>query len=301
MLSDNGVRMKRDLDWDHLRTFLMAMRTGSFRKAAEKLGVNHGTVHRAISALEADLGTRLFDRTTSGLQLTQSGEALIAPAEEMEAQANTISRKISGLDLVPSGTIRLSLPPVMSHELLSHMLCEFSKSYPEISVRTISTNRVSNLQKLEADISLRIALNVDEDLLGRKLIKFVQAVYASPDYLARHPNLLDDDGDGTHWIAWNDAHDWVATSPFPKAKVRHVLPEVSMQIEAAAQGLGLIKVPAFAGDADPRIIRVPGVPLQSGYNIWLLYHGDLRRVARVRAFVDFAIDYFARHKTRFTG
>lgn len=92
--------MAKDLDWDHLRIFLTTMRTGSFRKAAEKLGVNHGTVHRAISALETDLGTRIFDRTTSGLQLTQSGETLIEPAEEMESQANNISRKISGLDLV---------------------------------------------------------------------------------------------------------------------------------------------------------------------------------------------------------
>lgn len=292
--------MAKDLDWDHLRIFLTTMRTGSFRKAAEKLGVNHGTVHRAISALETDLGTRIFDRTTSGLQLTQSGETLIEPAEEMESQANNISRKISGLDLVPSGTIRLSLPPALSHGLLTDMLIGFSKAYPEISVRAISTNKVSDLKRLETDISLRVAMNVDEDVLGRKLVKFVQAVYAAPSYLEANPGLSENGGEGAHWIAWNDQHDWVANSPFPKARVRHVLPEVSMQIEAAAQGLGLIKVPAFNGDADPRLVRVPGVPVQPGYNIWLLYHGDLRRVSRVRAFVDFAFEYFASNRELFT-
>ena len=290
----------RELDWDHLRTFLVAVRTGSFRKAAEKLGVNHGTVHRAISALERDLGTRVFDRTTSGLQLTQSGEALIEPAEEMESQANAITRKLSGLDMQPSGQVRLSLPPAMSHGLLADMLCEFSQLYPEISVHTISTNRVSDLQRLETDISLRITRNVDEDVLGRRIVTFVQAVYAAPDYLKHHPDIVRTGGEGANWIAWSSHQDWVAQSPFPNARVRHILPEVSMQIEAAVKELGLIKVPAFVGDADPRIIRVPGVPLLPGYPIWLLYHRDLRRVAKVRAFVDFAMDYFARNERQFT-
>lgn len=292
--------MSKQMDWDHLRIFLTTMRTGSFRKAAEKLGVNHGTVHRAISALETDLGTRIFDRTTSGLQLTQSGETLISPAEEMEAQANNISRKISGLDLVPSGTIRLSLPPALSHGMLSDLLSGFSKSYPEISVRAIATNRVSDLRRLEADISLRVAMNVDEDVLGRKLVKFVQAVYASPAYLEEHPDLMSNGGEGANWIAWGERHDWVSTSAFPKAVVRHIMPEVSMQIEAAAHGLGLIRIPTFIGDVDPRLVRVPGLQLHPGYYIWLLYHGDLRRVSRVRAFVDFTIDYFARNRSMFT-
>lgn len=292
--------MKPDLDWDHVRTFLAAVRCGSFRQAAEKLGVNHGTVHRAISALETSLGTRVFDRTTSGLQLTQSGEALIEPAEEMETQANTITRKLSGLDLEPAGTVRLSLPPALSHGLLSDMLFEFSEQFPEISVRTISTNRVSDLQRLETDISLRVARNVDEDVLGRKLLTFVQAVYAAPGYLRKHGDLLATGGKGAHWIAWSELQDWVADSPFPNATVRHVLPEVSMQIEAAAKQLGLIKIPAFTGDADPRLVRVPDVPLQPGYPVWLLYHRDLRRVARVRAFVDFAIAYFSKNERQFT-
>jgi len=292
--------MKQTLDWDHLRVFLVAMRTGSFRKAAEQLGVNHGTVHRAVSALERDLGTRVFDRTTGGLQLTQSGESLIGPAEEMETQVSSIARKLSGLDHKPSGVIRLSLPPALSHGLLSDMLCGFTDAYPEISVHTIATNRISDLSRLEADVSLRVARTVDEDVYGRKLVTFVQAVYASPAYLETHPDLLWSQGENAHWIAWSEHQDWVASSPFPKAAVRHVLPEVSMQIEAAAQGLGLIKVPAFTGDADPRIVRVPGVPVQSGYDIWILYHGDLRRVAKVRAFADFTKDYFLQNQALFT-
>lgn len=299
-VSGNSPLMKKELDWDHLRIFLAAARSGSFRRAADKLGVNHGTVHRAISALEADLGTRLFVRTTSGLELTQPGEELAGPAEEMETQVSTVARRVSGLDLRPSGTIRLSLPMAFSHSVLSDMLRLFSADYPDITVHVIATNRVSDLSRLEADVSLRVAYQVDEDVFGRKLLNMAQAIYASPSYLRQHPGLAETKGDGAHWIVWNDHCDWIADSPFPNAGVRHILPEVSMQIEAAAQGLGLIKVPAFAADADTRLTRVPGVTLSVGPGLWLLYHGDLRRVARVRAFVDFALAYFERNKARFT-
>ncbi|MEP1934210.1 MAG: LysR family transcriptional regulator [Roseibium sp.] len=291
--------MKNNVDWDHLRIFLAAERGGSFRKAAEKLGVNHGTVHRAIKSLETTLGARVFDRTASGLKLTQSGETLLPPAEEMELQVDAAARKLTGLDLTPSGNIRFSLPPAFSHGLLTDILAGFQEGYPDIKVEVISTNRVTDLKRFEADVSMRVSPAVDEDLFGRKLIKFVQAAFASPSYLKSHPDLLETQGADAHWIAWSNKTDWIASSPLPRAAVRHIMPEVSMQLEAAAGGLGIAKVPAFIGDVDPRLVRVPGIPLMSGHQIWLLYHGDLRRVARVRAFVDYIVAYFAKNKNKF--
>jgi DNA-binding transcriptional LysR family regulator len=295
-----GNAMNMSFDWDHLRIFLTTMRSGSFRGAAELLGVNHGTVQRAISSLESDLGTRVFDRTTGGLRLTQPGEALIEHAEEMERQADTVSRKLTGLDQVPSGVVRLSLPPALSHGLLTDLLDGFSELYPDIMIHVISTNRKSDLTKLEADVSLRVALQVDEDVVGRKLTRFVSAVFATPEYLRTHPDLHETGGAGAHWVGWNSDFGWVRSSAFPNAKPRHVLPEVSMQIEAAVKGLGMIYIPAFVGDADKRLVRIPGLEPDPAYFIWLLFHRDLRRVARVRAFADHVVSYISRNRTMFT-
>lgn len=281
------------MDWDQLRIFLAATRAGSLRGASEQLGVNHATVNRAIRALEATLNTRLFDRSAEGLSLTQSGEALVAPAEEMERQAYQITRRISGRDADPTGTIRLSISPSLAHGFLAPILRSFTSAYPDINVHVAATNRRADLNRHEADISVRVADAVDDDVVGRRVLKFVQCVYASPGYLARHGDLTVGDGAGAHWINFRGSEKWIKSSAFPNAKPRHYLPEVTMQIEACAEGLGLVYVPCFLADRDKRIIRVPGVEVSPGYSIWLLLHRDLRQSARVRAFVDHTARYMA--------
>lgn len=282
--------MTAQLDWDHLRVFLAALRAGSLRGASEDLGVNHATVNRAIRGLEDSLGTRVFDRSTGGLSLTQPGELLIAQAEEVERQTQIIARKLTGLDATPSGLIRVSIPPSLAQGFLSPILAGFSEAYPDIFVQVIATNRVSDLGRHEADVSIRVANEVSDDVVGRRVVRYSLGVFASPAYLDKVGPLRVGDGTGAHWIGWREDHSWIADSPYPNAKPRHILPEVYMQTEAAAHGLGLAWVPVFLGDAHPGIVRVPGAPVEPDRSIWILLHGDLRRTARVRAFVDFAAE-----------
>ncbi|KAJ55104.1 hypothetical protein ACMU_15220 [Actibacterium mucosum KCTC 23349] len=289
-----------DTDWDRIRIFLEAMRAGSLRGASEKLGVNHATINRAISRLEETYGTRLFDRSAGGLSLTQPGEALVEHAEEMEAQAFQIARKISGLDSHPSGVVRVSISPSLAHRFFAPILAGFSEAFPDIDVRLIATNQRSNLARMEADVSIRVADRVSDDVVGRRAVKFVQAVYAAPEYVQRVGPLTLGDGTGAHWINFRSDPKWIKASPFPNAKPRHLIPEITMQIEAAAEGVGMVLVPTFIGDADPRIVRVPDIPIQPGYSIWLLLHDDLRHSARVRAFVDFTAQYISERKRMFT-
>ncbi len=126
-------------------------------------------------------------------------------------------------------------------------------------------------------------------LVGRRLITYAKAIYASPDYLTRHPALRPGDGAGATWIGWHDetAPGWIRDSPFPNASLRHVFPEAVLQLEAAAAGMGLTFLPCFIGDTDRRLRRAPGTEPDPDRSIWLLLHGDLRRTARVRAFIDF--------------
>lgn len=290
-----------DTDWDRIRIFLEAMRAGSLRGASEKLGVNHATINRAISRLEEAYGTRLFDRSAGGLSLTQPGEALVEHAEEMERQSFQIARKISGLDSHPSGTVRVSISPSLAHRFFAPILAGFTEAFPDISVRVIATNSHSNLARLEADVSIRVADKVSDDVVGRRAVRFVQYAYASPEYLEKVGPLSVGDGAGAHWVNFRTDPKWVRTSPFPNAEPRHLLPEITMQIEAAAQGLGMALVPGFIADADPRVMRVPGVPALPGHSIWLLLHDDLRHSARVRAFVDFTADYISQRRAMFSA
>lgn len=281
--------MPAPLDWDSLRVFLACARAGSLRRASDALGVNHATVNRAISGLETRLGTRLFERSVSGLVPTQPGEELILNAEEIERQAAEIGRKIAGMDSRPSGLVRVSIPPAMTRTFLVPILASFSRAHPEIEVEVIGSNRIADLARQEADVSIRVAHKVEDDVVGRRVLRFVVGAYAAPDYLARHPDLTVGDGTGAHWIGWGRNSDWMRDTPFPNARPRHRLPSIEAQIAAAAQGLGMIWVPCFLGDAEPRVVRVPGADPVPDRSIWVLLHDDLRHTARVRAFVDHTV------------
>ncbi|MDP1669376.1 LysR family transcriptional regulator [Phaeovulum sp.] len=288
-------------DWDGLRIFLACARKTSLRAAAEELRVNHATINRAISGLEQALGTRVFERSVAGLTLTQPGETLLRHAEEMERQAHLVGIKLAGLDAQPSGVIRVSLPTSLTTTFIAPILAGFTESFPEIEVELIATNRISNLGKHEADVSIRVAHEVEDDVVGRRVVRFVVGAYASPAYLARHPNLEVGDGTGAHWVGWGGKRAWVKDTPFPNATVRHGLPEVFMQMAGAANGLGMVWVPCFLGDADKRLVRVPGVVPQPDRSIWVLLHGDLRSSARVRAFVDYTVAAIKKASSRYTG
>ncbi len=290
-------------DWDTLRVFLAVARAGSLRAAAEAMQVNHATVSRAIKALESDLGTRLFDRGSIGLTLTQSGEELISLAEPFETQAHVIRRRIGGLDSRPSGIVRVSVPPVLGFCYIAKVFAAFSEVHPQIALDVAVTNRFSDLNKSETDVSVRIAFQVEDDVVGRRVLTYAKTFYASPGYLDRHPDLVERRGRGAHLIGWNLEHDavWQRNTPFPEARLRNVLAEGVLQAEAAAAGMGVTVLPCFMGDAHPGLMRVPGVEPRPDRSIWLLLHSDLRRTARVRAFVDFAAEAIQRDRDLFLG
>lgn len=292
--------MKKHLDWDHLRIFLTSYRAGSLRGAAEQLGVNHATIRRAIEGLEDRLGTTVFNRSSGGLTLTQPGEMLIDHAEEMERQTSRISRKLFGLDAEPSGKVRVSVPQSFAQGFLAEILAGFTEEFPDIQVEVIATNKISNLSKSEADVSIRVAHEVEDDVVGRRLLRYVTGAFATPEYLDRHPDLTIGDGTGTHWIGWGSNSDWIRSTPFPNAGSRHALPEIFMQLAAASQHLGMAWVPCFLGDSTPGLVRVPGVQVKPDRSLWLLLHSDLRKSARVRAFVDFTAEAIRKRREAFT-
>lgn len=288
--------MAPKLDWDQLRVFLAAKRAGSLRGASDQLGVNHATVNRAIQGLELALETRVFDRSAGGLTLTQPGELLVPHAEEIERQTLHIGRKISGLDTRPSGTVRVSLPPSFAQAFLAPILAGFGETFPDIEIEVIPTNQISDLNRHEADVSIRAAYEVEDDVVGRRLVQYVIAAFATPEYLQRYPDLLETGGEGAHFVGWGGSGEWIKDTPFPNATARHVMPEIFMQAEAAANGLGIAWCPAFLLDPDPRLIRVPGAAVEPSRSLWVLLHGDLRKTARVRAFVDYFSDWVTRNK-----
>src|SRR5438552_5586103 len=100
----------RTMDWDRIRIFLAVARARQILGAAQQLRLNHATVGRQLTALEAELGTKLVERQTNGCSLTPAGEALLASAERVESELLQAGSKLSGATAAISGTVRVGAP-----------------------------------------------------------------------------------------------------------------------------------------------------------------------------------------------
>ncbi len=286
-MSDLLTRM----DWDDLRFFLAVARSGSLRGAADLLGSNHTTVSRRLTNLEKGLEARLFDRTRSGLVPTTVGELLFAHAERVDDEIATATRLVAGQDKKPEGNITISLAPAISLTSIAADFAAFMKRHREIELRILTTNALSDLDKREADVSLRYTDEVKDNVVGRRLLHCAKAVYCSPDYATR---VHDDGGQGLDWIGWGEAFDdltppWIKESPFPKARLRHRVNEAVAQTMMASHGLGLTYLPCFLADPQVGLVRAPFQEPVPDRSLWLLLHPDLRETARIRLLVDFLV------------
>ena len=281
--------MSETLDWAKIPYFLAVTRTGSLRAAAELVGGTHATVDRNLRALEAAYGVRLFERTKKGLALTPAGEALVPLAEEAEAAMIGARRRLQGLDQEASGLVRLSIPTTLYGVGFPEIIARFERAYPDIELRIAVTNRFEDLNRAETDVSLRIARQVDDDVVGRRVLQYAAGIYASQDYLDRHWADRGAEGEGLQWIGWGSStsqSQWVKDSPFPKARLRYTVGSPTLIAHLVGAGLGLSYLPCYLTNWVPGLVQVPGTEPYLDRSIWLLLHSDLRRTIRVRLLVD---------------
>ena len=283
------------LDWDDLRYVLAVHACGSVAGAARALRVNHTTVLRRIGAFESLLGIKLFDRLTSGYVLTAAGEELVETAGRINDTVTALERRLAGRDASVEGALRLATTDTLMGSVLPDILAAFRAAHPGVLVEVSTSNAFANLTRRDADVALRPAADPPENLVGRRLSRIGFAVYGSERFLER---LDTDPGegaelDGSDWI-WPDATlastaigRWMHDRAPSTAAVLRADSLVAMR-EAAAAGLGLAVLPCYLGDTNGRLRRF-GDPLSDlSSELWLLTHEDLRRTARVRAFMEFA-------------
>jgi DNA-binding transcriptional LysR family regulator len=274
------------MNWDDLKIFLAVADAPSMRVAAKNLRVSHSTVSRRIDALEADLGVRLFDRTSDGYRLTRSGDDLMPVALSVEESLHSFGRNVAGRDSDLKGQVCVTVPDVMATSFLMPYFTEFMGEYPDIQLKIQDSFEVFDLSRREADVAIRFTNNPPEHLIGRKLGNVHQAAYATRTYLEKHdpaaPNST------AKWIGWGQPDErpaWVARSPFPHLGVVGHFNNMIIQYQAAKQDVGIGYFSCVQGDPDPDLVRL-STPKPT-LDIWLLSHRDLRAAARMRAFRQF--------------
>ncbi len=188
-----------------------------------------------------------------------------------------------------------------------HRNCDlrtFARLYPGIDLDLDLPDRFSDLMRLEADVSIRMAHEVTDDVVGRRLVRYSKTIYAAPDVAKSLDPASGASDEYGAWIGWHGGDgdtSWVRGTPYPHVPVRHNLPNHALQIEMARAGAGLTMLPCFLGDREPGLVRVPGANPVPDHSIWMLSRADLRRTARVQAFIDFITAAILDHRALLEG
>ena len=225
---------------------------------------------------------------------------LLEHANEIEKKSTLVLDKLNQLSKKRDRAVRICMPPALAHFVLAPNLDRFQTLFPDTKVWIQSTNRVDELRRIGTDISLRITDRVTSKANAKRLTYIAHAAFASREYLEKHKGLTVGDGTGAHWLGWDKSTDWIKTSPFPNAEQNLILPDVHLQLDAAAHGAGIAWIPTFVGNHDPRIVRIPEIKAIPCRSIWILVHEDLRNNASAKAFAKFFSDLIIRDQTRFT-
>lgn len=177
-----------------IELFCLAAEEGSFTAAALSAGVTPAAVSRSVARLEERLGTRLFVRTTRSIRLTDGGRSYYEQCRQALTQLVEAEREVTGKQLDPSGTLRISLPTTYGHHRLLPLLPEFRRLYPKVQVEVHLSNRNIDFVAEGYDMAVRVRAQPDSTLIARPLEDARLAVVASPEYLARAgtPLTLDD-------------------------------------------------------------------------------------------------------------
>ncbi|MGV2051702.1 LysR family transcriptional regulator [Agrobacterium sp. 22-209-1] len=293
------------MNWDDVRLFLSVARSGQFLSAARKLGVNHATLSRRISALEAAIGTQLFLRSTNGCELTEEGQRLLAGAERMETEMLNAQANLGRVDTAVAGTVRIGAPDGLGVSFLAPRLGRLTARYPDLKIQLVPVPRSFSLSQREADIAITIERPEQGRLMFSKLTDYSLGLYASADYLDDYGTPDDVEALKRHRrigyvedlifspslnFTGEIMRDWDAAFEISSA---------TGQTEAVRSGAGIGILHNYIAGQYPELLRImPQLTISRSY--WTAYHESARQLVRVRTVVDFLQELVAEERRIFT-
>ncbi|KXF76338.1 LysR family transcriptional regulator [Paramesorhizobium deserti] len=292
------------MNWDDIRIFLAVARAGQILGAARRLGLNHTTVARRLTALETALNTTLLTRRTNGSELTQAGEEFLLSAERIEAEMLAARSHVGDADVAISGTVRIGAPDGFGVTFLAPRLASLTARYPDLTIQLVPVPRSFSLSRREADIAITVDRPDQGRLIARKLVDYTLGLYAHSRYLQEHGVPQSVEELASHRLV-GYVEDLVISPSLNYASEisRDWNPafEVSSalgQVEAVKAGAGIGILHAFIAREHADLVPVlPERVIPRSY--WLAYHESARTLRRVTAVSGFISDLVERERSRF--
>ncbi|WP_221938687.1 LysR family transcriptional regulator [Mycobacterium sp. KBS0706] len=289
MFEIHAVLYDDRMEWNDLKVFLAIARAGTLGAAARALGQTQPTMGRRLRALEQAVGQALFQRTRDGFVLTAEGAAVLAHAERVEEEAIAFERRLAGQGGALEGMLRVSASDWFGARVLAPILAGFTRAHPGVTVELVTDSRLFSLARREADLVVRIRPFDEPEVVQRRLTHVPYALYAVAG--TTEPG----DGTGCALVTMDTAFEampdvaWLARA-LPRARVAFRSNNREAQARACAAGAGFAVLPRPLGDAEPGLQRIDLGEAPPGRDVWVGFHRDLRRLARLRALLDAMVE-----------
>ncbi len=293
----------QQLNWDDLRIFLAVARGGGLLPAARKLGVDHATVSRRLSALEGVLGERLALRTPRGVSLTPAGLAMLDHVEGMEAQA-MLGVETLGATSRAAGIVRVATPEAFGNLLVAPAVGALLTRHPGLQVELVPQASVVNLSRREADLAITLARPAQGRLRAQKLADYGLGLFASREHLAQHgPVASLDDLRGRPFVWYVDDLLEVPELRFidelaSRSEIAFRSSSIAAQQAAIASGFGVGVLHVFAARQDDRLVRLLPEAVSITRSYWLVSHADQRDLPRIRVVSEFLTELVRGHRAQ---
>lgn len=286
-----------------MRTFVAVVDNMSFTAAATRLGRSKALISKHVGELEERLGVRLINRTTRSVQVTDIGRAYSERARTLISDFEALEDTVKSQSGEPRGRLRITAPHTLGEMEMMEMLEAFHKRYPRLELDIFLSDRLVDLVAEGFELALRVTTLQDSTLIARKLCDVRLLLCASRDYLARegkpkkpadlvgHACIVDTN------IRWRDV--WRFGSLEDGEQVR-VTPAITVNSatavhRAVTNGMGIGFMPEFAAARELKAGRIVSLferQTTTTLGVYLVYPHRLHMSAKVRAFIDFTVDWY---------
>lgn len=287
---------------DGITAFVKIADLGSFAAAARELNISPSAVSKLVSKTEEELGTRLLNRNTRGLSLTQEGEMFLERSRVILDELTSAKEELSSISGEPRGKLRVSLPNMPSFFL--PVISRFMAQYPAVTLEVDLSDRLVDVIDEGFDAVIRVGQLSDSRLTARSLGNCAMNLVASPDYLRRYgvPATVDDLRSHTciqyRYPSSGRTEPWPLQHP--ASGVVDVIPSLicnstDVRLGLALDSKGIAFMPGLltekyiaSGELDVVLENI----VEQNYEMNLVWPTNKYAPSRLKAFTDFIMNYF---------
>ncbi len=277
-----------NIDWNDIRIFNAAARSSSFRKASASTGMSVNSIRRRIEALEQQLGSALFLRDATGINLTRDGVELLQASAKMVEASYDVSRIVRSRSEKHLGTVKISVTEGLGTFWLVPRLVEFQSRYPAISLDLKCTMNPADLRSLEADVSVQLERPEDNDLIITRIGFLHLQLFASHEYIRQYgePSSLADmvNFKFVEQVSPQASHEMMSKMipNIPEGFVSVRTNTSSAHAYAISKGAGIGVLPTYARAVTKRVVPVLR-DIHLTREIYVTYPREVKNQPRVAA------------------